>query len=77
MKIILTILGVMGINAISEIIEVSGTLFFGPGEGFFQYGNGDMGFLDTQTDLMHGFFGILIGLGIYYPFLMKKMKQTQ
>lgn len=64
MKIILTILGVMGINAISEILEASGVMVFGPGEGFFRYGNGDRGLLDTQTDLMHGFLGTLIGLGI-------------
>ncbi len=77
MKIILTIFVVMGINSLSEIIEVSGALLFGPGEGFFQYGNGDMGLFDTQTDLMHGFFGILIGLGTYYLSHIRKHSQNR
>jgi len=65
-KIILTIFVVMGIISIAEIIEVSGAFIFGPGEGFFQYGNGDLGQFDTQTDLMYGLLGIFIGLGIYF-----------
>lgn len=73
-KITLTILVVMGINAISEIVEVSGTLLFGSGEGFFQYGYGDTGLFDTQTDLMYGFFGILMGIGINYLVLRLKRK---
>ena len=55
----------MGLVALTEITEVLGSIVFGSGEGFLQYGDGDMGLFDTQTDLLHDFIGIFVGLGIY------------
>jgi len=76
-KITLTIFVVMGIGSITEIMEVLGTFIFGPGEGFFQYGNGDLGLFDTQMDLIYNLLGIFVGLGIYFlNFAIKNIRKN-
>jgi len=52
---------VMGISAIHELIEFSGALILGPGDGFLFFGAGDSGSFDTEWDLVNGFLGSFLG----------------
>lgn len=58
---IVAIILVMGISAIHELIEFSGTLILGPGDGFLYFGAGDLGNFDTEWDLANGFLGSFLG----------------
>ena len=62
---------VMGLSAIHELIEFSGALILGPGEGFLYFGSGDLGAFDTEWDLINGFLGSFIG-GCLWSLLRRK-----
>jgi len=54
---ILTILIVMGISSIHEVVEFTGAIAMGPGEGVLFFGAGDQGHNDAEWDLVNGFLG--------------------
>ena len=57
----IVIIFVMGLSAIHELVEFSGALILGPGEGFLYFGAGDTGSFDTEWDLVNGFLGSFFG----------------
>ena len=60
-SVILSILLVMGLSSIHEIVEFTGSLILGPGDGFLFFGSGDLGSFDTEWDIINGFLGSFVG----------------
>lgn len=80
--LLLVIFSTLGIGAIIEMVEFSGYLYFGKGEGFLLYGAGDAqpdsgpsaDYVDSMYDLFYNSAGALIGVLvclIYYNLINK------
>ncbi len=75
---VLTVLGVLGMGAMHEIIELGGALALGRGEGFLLFGPGDEGSYDTVKDLTMNLFGAMITLFLAsISVLFIKLKATK
>ncbi|MBI2110054.1 hypothetical protein HYT58_02700 [Candidatus Woesearchaeota archaeon] len=75
--IVLIILASLGVGSVIEMVEFSGYLYFGQGEGFLLYGAGDFqpnagpsaDYIDSMYDMFYNLFGALVGViicGIYH-----------
>jgi len=67
----------MGISAVHEVIEFTGAMTMGLGDGFLLWGSGDTGSFDTEWDLINGFFGAFLGSGSYYLYMLRQRKYKQ
>jgi len=71
----------LGFGALNEIIEYLGYVSFGYGEGFIEFGDGDISpdagpWQNASIDLISNFFGALVSIALFLFIMQRKEKNT-